>query len=270
VGDPERPEGHVTGHHRILLAADHREHRHLLADAAGSRAEVVEGDYDELVDGDHDLVVVDDAVLDRTWRELTWRRARERPVLLPALVLTARHAAALVAKAREGAVDDITTTPVDPGALRLRLETLLHARRLSFELARTRGLVDQLPAGVFRLGAGGEILDAGAGFAEMLGASSPTALVGTELREHLARPRDAFMVVERARAEGNLRDLELVLARADGGALPVRLFARLVVEGNDSGVSAVAFTRGGGAPAGYTVDLVTGARTPERLRSQNA
>lgn len=270
MGDPERPEGHVTGHHRILLVADHREHRHLLADAAGSRAEVIEGECDQLVDGDHDLVVVDDAVLDRTWRELTWRRARERPVLLPALVLTARHAAALVAKAREGAVDDITTTPVDPGALRLRLETLLHARRLSFELARSRRLVDQLPAGVFRLGAGGEILDAGAGFAEMLGASDPTALIGSELREHLARPRDAFMVVERARAEGNVRDLDLVLARADGGALPVRLFARRVVEGNDSGVTAVAFTRSENASAGYTVDLVTGARTPERLRSQNA
>jgi PAS domain S-box-containing protein len=259
----------VTGHQRILLVADHREHRLVLADAVGTRAEVVEGDGDDLVDGDHDLVVVDDTVLDRTWRELAGRKARERPALLPALVLTARHAAALVAKAREGAVDDITTTPVDPGALRVRLETLLHARTLSLDLARTRRFVDQLPAGVFHLDAGGEIVDAGTGFAELLGASSGTALVGTELREHLARPRDAFMLVERARAEGNVRDLELVLARADGGAVPVRVFARLVVDGNGSGVSAVAFTRGGNAPAGYTVDLVTGTRTPERLRPQS-
>jgi PAS domain-containing protein len=183
-------------------------------------------------------------------------------------VLTARHAAALVAKAREGAVDDITTTPVDPGALRLRLEMLLHARTLSLDLARTRRLLDRLPAGVFQVGAGGEILDAGAGFAEMLGASSPTALVGTELREHLARARDAFMVLERVRAERTVRDLELVLARADGGTIPARLFARVAVEGHDSGVSAVAFTRGGNASAGYTVDLVTGARTPERVRPQ--
>lgn len=213
---------------RILVVCGQGDARHVVADVAASiPARVVHGHGEDPFAEPFDLAVLDGIALDRWWRRLAQRRAEADPVFLPALVLSGRHGATLASKAYEGAVDDVTTMPVDPVELRIRVTTLLRARRTSCELeTRFRLLFDRVPAGLFRAVLRGDdlfVLDANAGVASLLADGDRLPM----------RRDDARVLARRLRMSGVVRELRTTVRRPDGARVAVLLAARVVHDGRD-------------------------------------
>ncbi len=213
---------------RILVVCGQGEARHAVADAVAPLAvTLTEARGVDPFVVPFDLAILDGAALDRWWRRLVQRRSEEHPVFLPALVLTGRHGAALASKAYEGAVDDVTPTPVDPVELRIRITTLLRARNTSRELeTRFRPLFDHVPAGLFRAVLRGDdlfVVDANPFVASLLD------------NGHLAMRRDdARALARRLRVSGVVRELRTDVRRTDGARIPVIVAARVAPDGRET------------------------------------
>jgi hypothetical protein len=247
---------------RILVVCGQADARHAVAEAAASlAARVVDGHGDDPFTEPFDLAVLDGIALDRWWRRLAQRRAEEHPVFLPALVLSGRHGATVTSKAYEGAVDDVTTLPVDPVELRIRVTTLLRARQTSHELeTRFRPLFDRVPAGLFRAVVRGDdlfALDANAGIAPLL----------TEDDRLAMRSDDARVLARRLRMSGIVRELRTTVRRPDGVCVTVLVAARVVQDGRDPIVEGALHVIGE-QDAPRPVELLSRARRRRRARRQ--
>jgi DNA-binding response OmpR family regulator len=88
-----------------------------------------------LLDGTLDLCVVDGPSLAPLAARLRARRLRERPVLLPVLLVGPRHDAAAVARYLGETVDEWLATPVERVELAARVQNLLRVRQLSRDAA---------------------------------------------------------------------------------------------------------------------------------------
>jgi signal transduction histidine kinase len=119
---------------RILLMLDHRENQSLLASTLTPEHEVLAGERDDDLEQDFDLCVLDGPALDRLWERVRSRKRRERPILLPALLVTARPDVKMVTRHLWRSVDELIITPIEKPELRARVEILLRARSLSLAL----------------------------------------------------------------------------------------------------------------------------------------
>ena len=81
-----------------------------------------------------DLAIVDAAALERLRDSLKARKQVEDPVRFPVLLAARTDEWRRVAEERQSPVDEIMHVPVAPRELRLRVENLLLARRLSREV----------------------------------------------------------------------------------------------------------------------------------------
>lgn len=119
---------------RVLLLLDHRRNRRLLADWLTPNYQVIVGDDVRALERPFDLGIVDSPALERHRDAIGQRKHDEQPILLPVLLLTPRRGNGLLNQQRWHCVDEVITTPIDKAELEVRLQLLMHARRLSLDL----------------------------------------------------------------------------------------------------------------------------------------
>ena len=119
---------------RILLLMDHRANRRVLAAWLAAQYELLPADADAALDEPFDLLLLDGGALDRLRGRLEARRRAEEPCLLPCLLVTRREDVGLATRDLWRAVDDLVLSPVEKVELQARVEILLRARRLSWQL----------------------------------------------------------------------------------------------------------------------------------------
>jgi serine phosphatase RsbU (regulator of sigma subunit) len=119
---------------QILLILDHEENRRLLAQWLEPHYRVLAGDAQALLADTFDLCILDAPALNRLWRQVEARKARERPLFLPFLVVISQRHGHLITGLRRQSVDELITSPVEKVELVVRLDNLLHIRQLSLEL----------------------------------------------------------------------------------------------------------------------------------------
>lgn len=125
---------------QILLILDHEENRRLLAQWLEPHYRVLTGDAQTLLADTFDLCILDATALNRFWHQVEARKARERPLFLPFLVVISQRHGHLITGLRRQCVDELIASPVEKMELVVRLDNLLHIRQLSLELeaANTR------------------------------------------------------------------------------------------------------------------------------------
>ncbi|HSJ24259.1 MAG TPA: HAMP domain-containing sensor histidine kinase [Longimicrobiales bacterium] len=128
---------------RVLLLLDRKENQQLLADELAGRHEVVVGDSDDALDQDFDLCVLDGRSLDRLWEQVRQRKERERPLVLPVLLVTSRPDVKMITRHVWRSIDELIITPIEKPELRARIEVLLRARSLSLALRQRADEAEQ-------------------------------------------------------------------------------------------------------------------------------
>jgi signal transduction histidine kinase len=119
---------------RILLLLDQKENQQLMAEELAGSYEVRIGACDDDLDRDFDLCVLDGPTLDRLWERVIQRKAREQPIQLPILLVTARPGVKMITRQLWCSIDELIITPIEKPELRARLEVLLRGRSLSLAL----------------------------------------------------------------------------------------------------------------------------------------
>lgn len=119
---------------QILLILDHEENRRLLAQWLEPHYRVLAGDAQVLLADSFDLCILDATALNRLWQQVESRKARERPLFLPFLVVISQRHGHLITGLRRQCVDELIASPVEKMELVVRLDNLLHIRQLSLEL----------------------------------------------------------------------------------------------------------------------------------------
>ncbi|ANG63620.1 hypothetical protein A8C75_14805 [Marinobacterium aestuarii] len=119
---------------QILLILDHEENRRLLAQWLEPHYRVLAGDAQVLLADNFDLCILDATALNRLWQQVESRKARERPLFLPFLVVISQRHGHLITGLRRQCVDELIASPVEKMELVVRLDNLLHIRQLSLEL----------------------------------------------------------------------------------------------------------------------------------------
>jgi serine phosphatase RsbU (regulator of sigma subunit) len=119
---------------QILLILDHEENRRLLAQWLEPHYRVLAGDAQALLADTFDLCILDATALNRLWQQVEARKARERPLFLPFLVVISQRHGHLITGLRRQSVDELIASPVEKVELVVRLDNLLHIRQLSLEL----------------------------------------------------------------------------------------------------------------------------------------
>ncbi|HET6717995.1 MAG TPA: EAL domain-containing protein [Rhodocyclaceae bacterium] len=119
---------------RVLLLLEHSRNRRLLADWLAPNYQVIAGVGDGALDQPFDLGIVDGPALERHRDAIRRRKQDEPAILLPFLLLTPRRGSGPVDRQRWHSVDEVITTPIEKAELEVRLQLLMHARRLSLDL----------------------------------------------------------------------------------------------------------------------------------------
>ncbi len=127
---------------RILLLLEHRANRELLTEHLNERYEVTSASLKlpqrtalaSLLNRSFDLCILDGPTLDRIGEAVQARRELEQPVYLPVVLLTGHRDVELTTRHLWRSIDEVIRVPIERMELQARIETLLHARRLSLEL----------------------------------------------------------------------------------------------------------------------------------------
>jgi signal transduction histidine kinase len=121
---------------RILLLLEHQGNHRLLAAWLRQHYQVVLADTAPSLSAAFDLAILDAAALAQRHQAVLDRKAAEKPVFLPFLLLSSRHQASQVVPHLGQSVDELLLTPIDQLELRARTEILLRVRQQSLELKR--------------------------------------------------------------------------------------------------------------------------------------
>ncbi|HBN09011.1 MAG TPA: hypothetical protein DD435_10315 [Cyanobacteria bacterium UBA8530] len=127
---------------RILLLISNRENRHLLRRLLSSRYEVLEWESIEALEQPFDLCIVDAPLLAANQDRVLSRRAAEKNVFLPFLLLTLRQDLMPAAHQLWKTVDELIFMPIEMIALQARVEIALRTRKLSLELKAAHDTVE--------------------------------------------------------------------------------------------------------------------------------
>src|SRR5437588_9362030 len=132
----------MTAAPRILLLLEHRANRELLTEHLNERYEVISASLKlpqrtalaSLLHRSFDLCILDGPTLDRIGEAMQARRELEQPVYLPVVLLSGHRDVELTTRHLWRSIDEVIRVPIERMELQARIETLLHARRLSLEL----------------------------------------------------------------------------------------------------------------------------------------
>jgi hypothetical protein len=127
---------------QILLLLDHEENQRLLARWLEPQYRVLEGSAKALAADRFDLCILDAPALNRLWPQVEARKARERPLFLPFLVVISQRHGHLVTGLRRQCVDELISSPVEKTELVVRLGNLLRIRQLSLLILGPPGTPD--------------------------------------------------------------------------------------------------------------------------------
>jgi PAS domain S-box-containing protein len=125
--------------------------------------------------------------------------------------------------------------------------------------ARYRSLFERNLAGVYRSSVDGTITECNEALAAILGCSSPAEVMGRPAHEFYPGPDDRNQLIAALEAEGELRNLELQLRRADGST--VWVLANMSLDRNDDGAPV--------ALEGTMIDISELKQATDRLRLQS-
>lgn len=126
----------------ILLIIAHRENQQLLADFLGNHYQIILGENEQSIEQDFDLCIIDGLSLSKYKESIQARIDREKPVLLPVLLITSRHNVNMVTANLWRLIDDLIITPIEKMELLARVESILRSRRLSLDLKEIRIVLD--------------------------------------------------------------------------------------------------------------------------------
>jgi PAS domain S-box-containing protein len=123
---------------RILLGLENLEYRQVLENALSGDYRVEVAAEAVALDTPFDLAILDEPGL-KTWdAPLKARKKAAEPLFLPVLLVTGRQDLGRLPAARRRLADDLLVPPLKPVEAKLRVATLLRARRLSGEVEAVR------------------------------------------------------------------------------------------------------------------------------------
>jgi len=266
---------------RILLLLEHQENCRLLSEWLAPRysvilpegaAKVTEPAY--LDSQPFDLCILDARALDHFWEWVQAKRAAQKPVILPFLLMTARQDVGYATRHLWQTIDELITKPIEKVELQARVEILLRSRQLSLQLqAANQQLQQQMVArqqaevgreqamsaqrrseaqfqrlfdvnliGAIVADTEGNITDANDAFLAMVGYTREDLVQGKIRWDEMTPPeyRDADLYsIEQLRTKGICPAFEKEYIRADGTRVPV-LIGVTVIE-NSTRLNCVAF-----------------------------
>jgi signal transduction histidine kinase len=117
---------------RLGILVDHVRNRDLLETWVAGEAELERAGELESAD----LVLVDGPALKRERNALRWLRRQVAPAYLPVVLLTPHRRVTMLTSDLWRDLDDVVTTPIRTGELRVRVERLLRIRETSLSAAR--------------------------------------------------------------------------------------------------------------------------------------
>lgn len=126
----------VEAMERVLLQTQRKNERRKLEDLLAGRYALVLPNPERPLRDEFDLAIIDGASLRTLRTQVRARRAAEKPVFLPFLLLTMRRQGGVPAQWLGKLVDDVLVRPVEERELRARVANLLRMRQTSLELKR--------------------------------------------------------------------------------------------------------------------------------------
>jgi PAS domain S-box-containing protein len=215
---------------RVLLLLRSDENRRLLARALGADHEVVVSE-DLPRDESFDLCLLDEEALSRNADALGERREAERPLFLPAMLLSSAATDEDVPDPVWEVVDDVVTRPISRGLLRRRVAALLRTRELSIQRTRSERWFDSVIStasdAVVIVDAEAVIQFANQAVHRLLGydasalvGQSVTVLIPDHLGERAAAAIEAYLG---SAPDDASKSLETVASHRLGHEVPVRL-----------------------------------------------
>jgi diguanylate cyclase (GGDEF)-like protein len=129
---------------RLLLQVKRKRERRKLEDWLAKSYQIVLPDQEHPLAGDFDLVIIDGASLKRLRGQVRAKRAEQRPVFLPFLLVTVRRRGSIPSRHLGRVVDDVLIRPLNEKELEARVANLLRMRRWSLELKREHDRVMKL------------------------------------------------------------------------------------------------------------------------------
>lgn len=172
-----------------------------------------------LAQGQFDLVITD--------YQLRWnnglavlRTIKARYPHLPVIMFTNSGSQEIAVEGMKSGLDDyVVKSPHHfvrlPVAVRSALERLESRRKIAGLESRFQSLLNQLNVGVYRLTSEGVLLEANAAFLRLLGLEAATEFPKNETLERYFEPEAYTLLLDQLRQNGEVRDREILLQRAD-------------------------------------------------------
>ena len=129
---------------RILLQVKKKKDRRRLEEWLGKSFQLVLPSADAPLQGEFDLVIIDGPSLKELRPKVRARRAAERPVLLPFLLLTVRRRGSMPSRHLGRVVDDLILRPLNEKEIQARVANLLRMRHWSEDLKKEHDRVMKL------------------------------------------------------------------------------------------------------------------------------
>jgi diguanylate cyclase (GGDEF)-like protein len=129
---------------RILLQVHRKRERRQLEDWLSKSYHIVLPNAEKPFSEEFDLVMIDGRSLRELQSQVKARRAAERPVVLPFLLLTVRRRDSMPTRYLGRLVDDVILRPLNEQELQARVANLLRVRRWSLELKKEHDRVVKL------------------------------------------------------------------------------------------------------------------------------
>jgi PAS domain S-box-containing protein len=124
----------------ILLLMEKTQDRRLLEEHLQGKYALAASAPDVALRANFDLCIADGVALSRYRDQLAARKAINKDVYLPVLLVTTRRKVSLLTGNIWQVIDEVITTPIQKAELHARVEVLLRARRLSLELLTQKNL----------------------------------------------------------------------------------------------------------------------------------
>ena len=179
----------------------------------------------------HDVCLMDYMMDAGTGLELL-RKARSLAVRTPVILLTGKGSREVDLEAmRTGAVDYLVKGEMDPEALERAVRYAVERHRTQEELRRSeernRGMFDHLPLGLFRVGPGGEYMEANPALIRTLDYPDRHTLREVLAKNFFVSPRDRERFLQTLEDQGLVAGFETRVQSGSGRVIRLRITARV-------------------------------------------
>ncbi len=179
----------------------------------------------------HDVCLMDYMMDSGTGLELL-RKARSLAVRTPVILLTGKGSREIDLEAmRTGAVDYLVKGEMDPESLERAVRYAVERHRTQEELRRSeernRGMFDHLPLGLFRVGPGGEYMEANPALIRTLDYPDRHSLRELLAKNFFVSPRDRERFLQTLEDQGLVAGFETRVQSGSGRVIRLRITARV-------------------------------------------